>query len=97
MLFSGGGAFPLPAYPVRTVADPHRGGRRVRRGGEMGRLASTGATDAASLRRACAYGNVMGSFAVEGSGTAGLLAADADAVKRRFDDYHSMLCGRWWD
>lgn len=96
VLFSGGGSFPLPAYPVRTVTDPTGAGDAFA-GAVMGRLASAGATDAASLRRACAYGNVMGSFAVEGSGTAGLLAADADAVKRRFDDYHSMLCGRWWD
>ncbi len=95
VLFSGG-AFPLPAYPVRTVADPTGAGDAFA-GAVMGHLASTGATDAASLRRACAYGNVMGSFAVERNGTAGLLAADADAVKRRFGEYRAMLCGKWWN
>ena len=91
ILFSGGQIFPLPAYPVETVMDPTGAGDSFA-GALMGYLASTGSVDLASLRRACIYGNVMGSFAVEQMGTEGLVSLDADRIEERARRYRAMLC-----
>lgn len=90
VLFSGGGVFPLPAYPLYNVADPTGAGDAFA-GTVMGYMASADVIDSTALRRACAYGNVMGSFTVEKNGTAGLLGVDADILRERFDDYCSIL------
>lgn len=92
ILFSGGRAFPLPAYPLDTVADPTGAGDAFA-GAVMGHLASGGRTDLPALRRACMYGNVMGSFAVERAGTAGLTEPADGAVEGRVQEYRSMVCG----
>ena len=61
ILFSGGREFPLPAYPLDGVADPTGAGDAFA-GAVMGYLARVGSADLRSLRRACIYGNVMGSL-----------------------------------
>jgi hypothetical protein len=90
LLFSGGQVFPLPAYPVDMVADPTGAGDAFA-GAVMGHLASAGSADLPSLRRACMYGNVMGSFAVERAGTAGLTELTADMAEGRAQQYRSMV------
>ena len=92
ILFSGDQAFPLPAYPLDAVADPTGAGDAFA-GAMMGHLASDGRTDLPSLRRACMYGNVMGSFAVERAGTAGLTEPPDGTVEGRIRAYRSMVCG----
>ena len=91
ILFSGGQTFPLPAYPLDAVADPTGAGDAFA-GAAMGYLASDGRTDLPSLRRACTYGNVMGSFAVERAGTAGLTDLSTGMVEGRVREYRSMVC-----
>ena len=91
ILFSGGQTFPLPAYPLGAVADPTGAGDAFA-GAAMGYLASDGRTDLPSLRHACTYGNVMGSFAVERAGTAGLTDLSTGMVEGRVREYRSIVC-----
>ena len=56
--------FAAPAYPLESVFDPTGAGDTFA-GGFMGHLASEGANDAASMRRAVVFGSVMASFTVE--------------------------------
>lgn len=89
ILFGGSDSFPLPAYPVKTVEDPTGAGDSFG-GALMGHLARAGSADLASLRRACIYGNVAGSLAVEQVGTGGLIPTDAEQMERRARHYRSM-------
>lgn len=91
ILFSGGGIFPLPAYPVEQVVDPTGAGDAFA-GAMMGYLESVRSIDMVSLRRACVYGNVMGSLTVEQEGVTGLAMTDAATVEQRAQKYHSMIC-----
>lgn len=90
VLFDGSDSFPLPAYPVKTVADPTGAGDAFG-GALMGYLAHAGSADSASLRRACIYGNVAGSLAVERMGTEGLIPPDTDRMERRSRHYRSII------
>lgn len=92
MLYCGGREFPLPAYPLDAVADPTGAGDAFA-GAVVGYLCKAGSADLKSLRRACMYGNVMGSFAAERLGTAGLLAAGPGEVDGRMRRYVEMLGG----
>jgi sugar/nucleoside kinase (ribokinase family) len=71
----------LPAFPTPTVVDPTGAGDAFA-GGFLGAVAAADAAPAA-LRRALAYGTVMGSFAVEGFGVEGLTAATKDGIEQR--------------
>jgi sugar/nucleoside kinase (ribokinase family) len=74
----------LPAYPTRRVMDPTGAGDAFA-GGFLGHLCESGHADEDALRRALAYGIVMGSVAVEGFGTEPLEAVVREEVERRFD------------
>jgi sugar/nucleoside kinase (ribokinase family) len=75
--------FALPAYPVEEVVDPTGAGDSFA-GGFMGFLASNGALDPTSLRRAMLHGTVSASFCVEGFGTEGLANLDRERLEGRF-------------
>ena len=90
VLFSGGRAFPLPAYPLDAAADP-TGAGDVFAGAVMGYMAAVGRTDLGELRRACVYGNVLGSFAAERAGNLGLVEASDDMMRGRTREYREML------
>jgi len=80
--------FKAPAYPLQEVFDPTGAGDAFA-GGFMAYLASTDDLADPNLRRAMVYGAVMGSFAVEAFGVAGLenvSAADVRARVRAFKD-----------
>ena len=80
--------FKAPAYPLQEVFDPTGAGDAFA-GGFMAYLASTDDLADPNLRRAMVYGAVMGSFAVEAFGVAGLenvSAADVRARVRAFRD-----------
>ena len=64
LLFSRQGTAAIPAFPLEDVLDPTGAGDTFA-GGLMGALAETGGVDAATLRRAMAYGAVVASFGVE--------------------------------
>jgi sugar/nucleoside kinase (ribokinase family) len=69
-LFTEGGFFALPAYPLETVLDPTGAGDSFA-GGFMGYIAAhkDEPLDDALLRRAMAYGTAVASFNVEDFGT----------------------------
>lgn len=64
ILFTPGGTFFAPGYPLEEVFDPTGAGDAFA-GGLLGYLAQVGRIDDAELRRAVVYGSAMGSFAVE--------------------------------
>ncbi len=64
LVFDGGHAFALPAYPLRRVLDPTGAGDAFA-GGFLGYLASRGVDEERDLRRAAVVGSVMASYQVE--------------------------------
>lgn len=82
LLFYGGEARPVPGVPVEKVVDPTGAGDAFA-GAMMGYLASAGPAPLRRAREAALRGSVMGSFAVEGYGMAGLLRADRRAISAR--------------
>lgn len=90
LLFSGGEVYPLPAFPVRRMVDPTGAGDAFA-GGVMGSLAQEAAVDAAALRRALLVGSVVGSFAVEGLGVAGLRARRPEDLAQRLAAMQALL------
>ncbi len=78
--------FSVPAFPLEEVHDPTGAGDSFA-GGFMGYLASAGAVNEQTLRRAMVYGSVMGSFTVERFGVerlAKVKRAEIHARARRF-------------
>ena len=61
MLFSDGGIFSAPAFPLDEVHDPTGAGDSFA-GGFMGHLAKAGDLSDVQLRRAVIYGSVMASL-----------------------------------
>jgi sugar/nucleoside kinase (ribokinase family) len=91
MLFSEEGVFVAPAYPSSEVVDPTGAGDAFA-GGTLGHLSESSAAPTANgLRRAMAYGTVIGSLIVEGFGLDRLKRTDRNEIDRRLDEYRSML------
>lgn len=89
LLFHGGDAYPVPGMPTERVLDPTGAGDSFA-GAMVGHLASSGSVSLKRLREAAVRGAVMGSFAVEGYGLAGLLKADGPAVSARLKKYRRL-------
>ncbi len=88
-LFTDGGYFVAPAYPLESVYDPTGAGDTFA-GGFMGYLAShTEITDDV-MRRAMIYGSVMASFNVERFGTERVDALDYPEINERFKAFKTM-------
>ncbi|MCY4252118.1 MAG: PfkB family carbohydrate kinase [Thaumarchaeota archaeon] len=86
LLYHGGEVYPYPAFPTGRVVDPTGAGDSFA-GAVMGYLASRGSTGLAAMRRAVAYGNVVGSITVEARGLrslSGLARRDIEARMRRY-------------
>jgi sugar/nucleoside kinase (ribokinase family) len=88
-LFTHEGFFALPAYPLETVNDPTGAGDSFA-GGFLGYLASQGAEDDATLRRAMTYGSVLASFNVEEFGTERVQRLTRDEIDARFEEFRRM-------
>jgi sugar/nucleoside kinase (ribokinase family) len=88
-LFSAGGIFSAPAYPLDEVRDPTGAGDTFA-GGFMGHLARTGDLSEGNLRRAVVYGSVMASFAVEEFSLGRLLRLTPQEIENRFREFHSL-------
>jgi sugar/nucleoside kinase (ribokinase family) len=82
--------FVMPAYPLAEVVDPTGAGDSFA-GGFMGYLASTGKTDAATLKRAMAVGTVVASLNVEDFSLNRFQRTDRDEIERRLEDYRTMM------
>jgi sugar/nucleoside kinase (ribokinase family) len=91
-MFTEGGFFSIPAYPLETVLDPTGAGDAFA-GGFFGYLDSTGDRDLgeSTLRRAAVYGSVLASFIVEDFGSGRLLGLSHDEIERRFDEFRGMM------
>ena len=89
LLFYGREAYPVPGMPLERVLDPTGAGDSFA-GAMMGHLASSNSVSLRALREAAVRGAVMGSFAVEGYGLAGLLQADGRAVSARLRKYRRL-------
>ena len=89
-LFTGGGFFALPAFPLETVVDPTGAGDSFA-GGFLGYLASQDAElDDHTLRRAMTYGSVLASFNVEEFGTERVRRLTGEEIDERFEQFRSM-------
>ena len=82
--------FPSPAYPLREVIDPTGAGDSFA-GGFMGHIARKGIINEKSLREAVIYGNVMGSFSVEGFSINRLVALTTGDIDERFREYKKCV------
>lgn len=90
LLFHGDEVFPAAGYPLERPVDPTGAGDSFA-GGLIGRLAGGGGRiSPAAVRRAAAYGNAMGSFAVEGRSTRGLERLTDAAIRERVKKYREM-------
>jgi cytidine kinase len=89
-LFTAGGFFAIPAYPLETVIDPTGAGDAFA-GGLLGYLDAHGdATDDATLRRAMAYGSAVASFWVEEFGCERAEHLGRDEIEERFEAFRRM-------
>ena len=82
--------FSSPAVSLENVVDPTGAGDSFA-GAMMGYLTSKKKTDLASIKKSVVFGNVMGSFAVEGHGTEGLLRVKKSDIKKRMSQYKKMV------
>ena len=91
MLFSADGVFVAPAYPSADVVDPTGAGDAFA-GGVLGHLTESRASLTPSLlRRAIAYGTVMGSLIVESFGQERLQRSERREIDSRLEQYRKML------
>jgi sugar/nucleoside kinase (ribokinase family) len=89
MLFSDGGIFAAPAFPLDEVHDPTGAGDSFA-GGFMGHLAKAGDFSHVQLRRAVIYGSVMASYAVEEFGLARLLRLTPQEIEARYREFKNL-------
>jgi len=90
LLFYDDVVFPSPAFSLENIVDPTGAGDSFA-GGMVGYLASKNSTRLSAIREAAIYGNVMGSFAVERYGTAGLVSLKREQIAGRFRRYKKMV------
>ena len=90
LLFYDDVVFPSPAFSLENIVDPTGAGDSFA-GGMVGYLASKNSTSLSAIREAVIYGNVMGSFAVERYGIAGLVNLKRPQVMERFRRYRQMV------
>ncbi|HEX3174698.1 MAG TPA: PfkB family carbohydrate kinase [Solirubrobacterales bacterium] len=89
-LFTEGGFFALPGFPLEDVRDPTGAGDSFA-GGFLGYLDSQeGDLDEASLRRAMGYGTVLASFNVEEFGCERVARLSREEIDERFADLVAM-------
>lgn len=92
-LFSEGGFFALPAYPLEDVIDPTGAGDSFA-GGFLGYVAQHIANgeelDEHTFRRAMTYGSTMASFNVENFGTERVRELTGDEINERFAGFKQI-------
>jgi sugar/nucleoside kinase (ribokinase family) len=89
-LFSHDGVFVLPGYPTADVVDPTGAGDTYA-GGIMGYLASDDSPPPGRLRRAIAYGSILGSLTVEDFSLDRLKQTTRAEIDHRLEEYRRMI------
>jgi sugar/nucleoside kinase (ribokinase family) len=90
LYFDDKGAFFAPAYPLEDVLDPTGAGDSFA-GGLMGYLTNVGTLEHPAMRRAIYFGSALGSFCVEGIGPRRLLEVTKADLKKRMDQFMSLV------
>ena len=90
MMFYDDVIFPTAGFSLEDVVDPTGAGDSFA-GAMMGYLASKNSTGISSIKKAAVYGNVMGSFAVEGYGLDGLTRISKSDITKRIKTYQRMI------
>ncbi len=90
ILFTRDMIFPTCGYPLEEVVDPTGAGDCFA-GGFVGHLARKGDMSRRTLREAVVYGNVMGSFAVEGFSVERFLTLTMEEIEGRYQEYKRMV------
>lgn len=89
-LFTPGGFFALPGFPLEDVRDPTGAGDSFA-GGFLGYLdGEAGQIDEGTLRKAMGYGTVLASYNVEEFGTERVARLTRDEVESRLQALRSM-------
>ena len=89
LLFFEDVIFPSPAFSLEKIVDPTGAGDSFA-GAMMGYLSSKNKTNLTTIKKSIVYGNVMGSFAVEGYGPDVLLRIKKSDIKKRVTRYEKM-------
>jgi sugar/nucleoside kinase (ribokinase family) len=89
LLFANGEILHVPAYPLEEVLDPTGAGDSFA-GGFMGYVARTGDLSIETLRRATAYGSILGSFCVEGYGLDRLRTLGEPEIHARYATFRRL-------
>ncbi|MCL4466635.1 MAG: PfkB family carbohydrate kinase [Chloroflexi bacterium] len=86
VMFSEGGYFVAPAYPLAEVRDPTGAGDTFA-GGFVGYLSQADEPDEAALRQAVVHGSVVASFTCQDFGVACLATLDRATVAQRYREF----------
>ena len=89
VMFSSGGVFAAPAYPLEEVFDPTGAGDTFA-GGFIGALATAGGFGEEAMRRAVVYGSAMASFAVEDFSLDRLMKLTNDELRARVRGFRDL-------
>ena len=89
LLFADGKVSAYPGWPSSNVVDPTGAGDSFA-GAMMGYLAAADAIDAASLRRAVAYGTVVASFTLEDFSLRKLYEISRTDIDQRLADFEDL-------
>lgn len=90
LLFDDAGTFFVPAYPLEEVIDPTGAGDSFA-GGLMGYIALRGEVSPSALRQGMFFASALGSFCVEGIGTARLLGIGPADVAARIAAFRKLV------
>ena len=90
LLFFEDVVFPSAGLPLENVVDPTGAGDSFA-GAMIGYLTNRKKIDLATIKKSTIYGNVMGSFAVQGYGLDGLLRIKKSDIKKRITLYKKMV------
>lgn len=85
-LFTDSIIFPTNAYPVVEVVDPTGAGDAFA-GGFFGHLSRVDRISDQTMKEAVLYGNIMGSFAIEGYGIERLETLTPEIIEERYQAY----------
>jgi sugar/nucleoside kinase (ribokinase family) len=89
LMFSDGGSFAAPAFPLEDVFDPTGAGDTFG-GGFLGYLAASEAHDDETLRRAVIMGSTLASFCVEAFSLDRLLTLTRREIDERFRRFRAL-------